>query len=123
MRLRYFTLFFCLFSLTACSKIDEHYYRLHPPALQAALKQCPQKNNFPVSCARLKALAQETSKLAYELQLNPQAFGQSIMDLQEQLAIAQKAGSEAEKVQINEIENKLQARLAVVRWLESPENY
>src|SRR3990167_5882513 len=88
MRLRYFFLTAALF-LTSCANHDENYYRLHPRKLQEALKQCPQNPSSLVTCEKLKQLAVEISQLAYELQMNPQAFGQKIVVLQHKIATKQ----------------------------------
>ena len=105
----------------ACSAHNEHYYRTHPKALQAAIQQCPAKSPSPLSCAQLKDIALRVNELAYQLRLDPQGYGQKILVLQEIIA-RQEANREEKEQQPSLDENKihLQERLAIVKWLESP---
>ncbi|WP_419418630.1 hypothetical protein ACNVED_08680 [Legionella sp. D16C41] len=113
--------------LTSCMAHNKEYYRNNPQALQAALKQCPKKQPATVSCEELSDIAQDLNRYAYELQLNPQQFGLKILNLQIQLATVnnelRKGNSEPTnlKDKIATSEQELKTRLAVVKWLESPE--
>lgn len=119
--IRVFLLFFLISSSAlACVAHDEQYYRLHPRALQEAIKVCPQKQACGVSCARLKQVALDVNKLAYELRLSPQDYGKKILALQELMAKQPVAASGAKASSQEDYKQELRARLAIVKWLESP---
>jgi hypothetical protein len=78
-----------------------------------------------MTCQQLDALANRMNKLAYELQLSPQGFGQKIMALQETIAKEQKqlkSDRVNTSLQASLTQNKrdLADHLAIVRWFESP---
>lgn len=113
--------------LVACAPKDEHYYRLHPRELEKVLKNCPAQHPAGIACDQLQSLALEVNQLAYTLQMNPQLFGKKIIELQEKLAKKQadfaKNPQNAElKAAIISIQDQLANRIAIVNWLESPEN-
>lgn len=109
-----------IISLSGCSKHDADYYRLHPKKLQEALKNCPSKAPAGMSCTELKTIAEHTSQLVYELQMNPQAFGLKIITLQQTLATESAKGpSDNSGIALK---RDLQERLAIIQWLESPES-
>ena len=117
----------CTLLLVACSPQNEHYYRTHPEALLNAIKKCPAQQPSQLSCKQLTAIANLTNELAYQLQTNPQTFGQKILALQQTIAaeIAElqspsKTSELAETLTKNE--QLLEQCLAVVQWLESPES-
>jgi hypothetical protein len=85
-----------------------YYYLLHHEALQKAMAQCPKFSPKNISCDELKNISLRANALAYELREDPQAFGNKILKLQ------QDASTTENKVQLAE-------RLAIVKWLESPE--
>lgn len=104
---------------------DVSYYRVHPIELQSVLKQCSDNPKTDETCKQLQLIAQQFNEQAYELQSNPQQFGQVILHLQETIAKAtielEKTPSKSEIATfIAENTAQLQQRLAVVRWLESP---
>ena len=112
--------------LLGCVAQDASYYQKHPQQLEAALKNCPNQPPKDMSCEQLAHLAVEMNQLAYQLQLNPQGFGQKILALQALLAEQKK--NMAENPNQVELKNKfeqnkrqLEQYLAVVKWLESPE--
>ncbi|MFC3909404.1 hypothetical protein ACFORL_10005 [Legionella dresdenensis] len=110
--------------LAGCSNKDENYYRTHPMELQKAIGECSGRTSG-LSCDQLKAIASDISRLAYELQLNPQAFGRKIISLQEQLAAKQSeyqkdASNQRLGQSIQAIQEELAQRMAIVKWLESP---
>lgn len=112
--------------LVACTTQDETYYRNNPQELQEAMKACPEKQPSHMSCQQLQELALDVNQLAMELQRNPQQFGQKIIQLQEQLAdIENQMKNDPQSVdsnaKISEIKIQLANRLAVVKWLETPE--
>ncbi|ASQ45650.1 hypothetical protein [Legionella clemsonensis] len=113
--------------LTACAVHEESYYRRNPQALQQAIKDCPNKKPQQMSCEQLTILAEGINQLAYQLQANPQAFGKKILALQETLAKQQaelkaNPSQSSLKISIEKNEKELAERLAIVRWLESPES-
>jgi len=73
----------CTLLLVACSPQNERYYRTHPEALQNAIKKCPAHQPSHLSCKQLTGIARITNELAYQLQTNPQTFGQKILALQQ----------------------------------------
>lgn len=112
--------------LNACQAHDAKYYQLNPKALQQAIKECPDKAPLDISCAELKTVAERVNALSYELQMNPQGFGRKILALQEELAnqelkLTQNPKQDILVKKIKETKKQLAQRLAIVRWLESPE--
>ncbi len=112
--------------LTACSSDTEEYYRLHPMKLQEALKNCPQSAPQAMSCDTLAQLASQLNQLAYQLQSNPQGFGETILKSQEQLGrleveLVHHQSDTALRARVNQEKRKIAEYLAVVKWLESPE--
>lgn len=110
--------------LTSCLAKNEHYYQTHPNELQQALKACPERHPQGLTCEQMDALATRMNKLAYQLQMSPQGFGQKILALQEAIANEQMqlTAENNEKLQASLTEKKrdLADHLAVVRWFESP---
>lgn len=73
--------------LAACStQSNEQYYRTHPQVLQDAIKNCSTGQSSRLSCEQLANIATSVNELAFQLQINPQAFGKKILSLQETLA-------------------------------------
>jgi len=113
--------------VVACSAHDDHYYSLHPDALQQALKKCPEQQPSQISCAQLKDVADRVNALAYELRLNPQDFGKQILVLQQTVAkqesvLQQQVNQPALTAELDKNRQQLKDRLAIVKWLESPES-
>ncbi|STX42787.1 secreted endonuclease [Legionella donaldsonii] len=114
-------------ALAACSTRDEQYYRLNPQALQQAIKDCPHKQPAQISCQQLAAINSSVYELVYQIQINPQEFGKQILSIQQELAkqriVLKKNPNQPElRKMIEENEQRLAERLAIVRWLESPES-
>ncbi|MGL5741075.1 MAG: hypothetical protein ACRCXC_00240 [Legionella sp.] len=114
-----------MLGLTSCSAKNEQFYMVHPNELQQAISACPENQPQGITCQQLDVLAKRLNKLAYQLHLSPQGFGQKIMALQE--TIAKQHGqfkTERDNANLKEslIQNKrdLADHLAVVRWFESP---
>ncbi|CEK10970.1 hypothetical protein [Legionella hackeliae] len=113
--------------LSACTVEDENYYRRNPQVLQQALKNCPDKKPSHISCEQLATLAASVNELAYQLQMNPQGFGKKILALQETLAkqrleLENNPNQPELKSLVEKNKQDLTQRLAIVRWLESPES-
>jgi len=92
---------------------DETYYSLNPGVLQKTIERCPDIEPKDITCATLKKLALRVNALADELRLDPQGFGQKILVLEENMAKA---------VALDTAQQELRERLAIVKWLESPES-
>ena len=125
--MRYIILVIISFWMVACSAHDEHYYSLHPDALQQALKQCPGQQPKHVSCEQLKTVALHVNDLANQLRANPQDYGKQILALQEtvakqETALQQNAKQPDLDAELNNNKQQLKERLAIVKWLESPES-
>ncbi len=128
--MKYLILSAIVFLLTACQKHDLHFYRLHPRDLQEAMNECPSQIKVDPSCEQLGKIAVDINQLVSELQQNPQDFGGNIITLQTHLVTMQtqynklsdldKKSTPLDK-SINDLKEKLAMRLAIVKWLESPE--
>ena len=124
--MRYFVLVCVSFLLVACGSEDAQYYRLHPQLLQTALKNCPQTSPRQISCDELVKIADEVNQLAYQLQRDPQDFGNIILSAQAKLAkleadaVNDTTQSDL-RAQIVQGKQKIAEYMAIVRWLESPE--
>lgn len=104
---------------------DEHYYSVHPDALRKVIVDCPKKQANNISCEQLNHLATQLNELAYQLRSDPQGYGKRILALQETIAKQETAldntSEQAELVPLlNENKLRLEQRIAVVKWLESP---
>jgi len=124
---KYWLVLLVMLGVTACKPKDERYYQTNPLELQKALKACPDKEPEGVSCLQIQVIARRLNALAYQLQINPQAFGGKILALQQTLAKQQedykKTGATQElKAEIERNRIELADLLAVVKWLESPES-
>lgn len=124
-RMKKLILILCYIFLAACSEPhDEAYYREHPEALKQKIVDCSLMPGN-LDCQKLDVIAIEMNKYIYDLQTGPQIFGQSILKLQETIA-SQKSQLKNEpkndtlKNNINNNQQSLSERLAIVRWLESP---
>lgn len=104
----------------------EMYYYLHPTKLQKALDACTQQTAIP-DCDELKQIAIRLNNAAFELRRNPQYFGKQILDLQETIA-KQEVSLENNPTQsdlaalLKNNRQELQRKLAIIKWLESPES-
>ncbi|HDY2643528.1 TPA: hypothetical protein RQP80_001146 [Legionella pneumophila] len=114
--------------LVSCQfKKDESYYRSHPSELQNALKLCPGTQPDGLSCQQLEAIGRRMNSLAYQLQYNPQEFGNKILALQQVIANQQREiQSKKDNAELQDSlkrnQEDLAYYLAVVKWLESPES-
>ena len=125
--MKYFILSLAVVCLTACTTHDEHYFLVNPKALNQALENCPKEHPSNLTCDQLDAIAVDVKKLSYALQSNPQEFGQQILLLQTQLAeLHQKLRTKPNQPEIaatvKSMTLQLEMRLAIVKWLESPES-
>ena len=113
----------CLFSLSGCSEKSSSYYWEHPQQLRDALTACQNQHANP-NCEKLYQIGYSMNVLALELQSNPQRFGSTLMKLQMELAEkkqAQAPSKQSTHSLLEPIEQEIQQRLAVIKWLESPE--
>ena len=123
--IKYFILVMASLWVVACMAHDERYYNLHPNALQKVIAECPQKQPTGISCEQLKNIASQVNDLAYQLRLSPQGYGKEILALQEMIAKQEgllhgDTNQQEQQVTLAENKQQLEARLAVVKWLESP---
>lgn len=112
---------------TACAAQNEQYYKLHPEQLRQAIAHCPDKHPPEVSCEQLADVAKMVNTLAYQLQISPQGFGKDILALQEKIAkqrstLKKEPNQSGLKSDLDKNEQNLKERLAIVKWLESPES-
>lgn len=112
--------------LTACVQKDVQYYWQHPDKLQAVLASCPSVQPQHIDCETLYTIQKTMSMLAIELQRNPQDFGKKIIGLQEHISkvtIQLKKDPDNQSLHntMMHLKTELDQRLAVARWLESPE--
>lgn len=112
--------------LSSCSAPkDEQYYRDNPRELQYLAKACPAQNTSNLTCEQLTKLALDMNKLAFELQMEPQHFGHKILNLQNSIYLEQKSlaavPNSAMQDALVKKQEELKQRLAIVKWLESPE--
>lgn len=111
--------------LTSCMKKDEAYYQTHPNELQQAIKSCPKQQSQGMTCNQLQELARRMNQLAYQLQQNPQGFGNKILMLQDAIGRQEQQlktdiGNKELQEEIARNQHDLAEYLAVVKWLESP---
>ena len=124
--LRWFPLMFFVLALSACTIHDERYYTLHPKALAHAMKQCPNASNGEMSCERLEKIARKLNHMAYSLRRDQQGFGKDLIALQEKryaetIRVRENPAQPQLKEALQKTERRLETRLAVVKWLLSPE--
>jgi hypothetical protein len=123
---KYLVVILIALGLTSCNMKNEQYYLSKPKELQKALKACPNQAPQGLSCQQLEQIGDRMNRLAYQLQSNPQAFGNKILALQQTIAAQQ---LELKKNRTKELQASLAQNqhdlvdfLAVVKWLESPES-
>lgn len=123
---KYLVVILIAFGLTSCNVKNEHYYLSNPKELQKAMKNCPNQHPQELSCEQIEQIAKRMNGLAYQLQSNPQDFGNKILILQQtvasqQLELKKSDSSQELKDSLKQNEHDLADLLAVVKWLESPE--
>jgi hypothetical protein len=99
----------------------------HPKELQKAIKACPNQQLQGLTCQQIEQISNHMSGLAYELQMNPQAFGNKILALQQTIAnqkieLKKNGANQELKKSLEDNQHDLADFLAVVKWLESPES-
>jgi chromosome segregation ATPase len=120
------TLFWIFLSscLISCSIDSTQYYKSHPKELQEALQKCPTPPSPSISCEQLQQMAVRIDKLAFSLRSNPQEYGLGILSLQEKISqqesMLQQKDDPALQEQLKHAKEELEARIVVVKWLESP---
>jgi|HubBroStandDraft_6_1064221.scaffolds.fasta_scaffold825073_2 hypothetical protein len=123
---KYLVVILIAIGFTSCSEKNEHYYQLHPKELQNALKTCPNQGPQGVTCQQLDQLGKRMNSLAYELQSNPQAFGNKILTLQQTITNQglelKKNNNQELKISLAQNQRDLADCMSVVKWLESPES-
>lgn len=124
--IRYIILVMTSLWMTACAAHDDYYYSVHPKILQQVLQACPTKQSRDISCDQLKNIALQVNESAYQLRLDPQTYGKKILLLQQiiskqESALQEKSNQPDLQSSLKENKRHLQERLAIVKWLESPE--
>ena len=121
--MRLFFLGLAVLVLAACQAKDERFYRANPQALQQALDDCSNGKMPRSECDKLDTIARDSNRLAYELQKNAQEFGKQVLLLQMELGNlqAKKPQTAEDKKIMDSLSEQLATRLAIVKWLESPE--
>jgi hypothetical protein len=115
----------CGFSMFSVK--DDRYYRQHPDELQKALILCPKQTDAMLSCDDMVLLAKEINALSYDLQKDPQLFGQKITTLQTLIINQEKSlklsntNHDLLKEEISKNKKQLMTLLSIVKWLESPQ--
>ncbi len=118
---------FCLFLSSWFHVVWAHnsdYYVFNPNETQKALARCPQQSPADISCDQLEQIAIRLSDLATELRINPQAYGRSILSIQEKIAkqieISKLHSTSELNSELNQNQHSLRERLTIIKWLESP---
>ncbi|BCA95232.1 hypothetical protein TUM19329_15930 [Legionella antarctica] len=124
---KYLVVILIALGLTSCNVKNEQYYLSNPKELQKALKACPNQTPQGLSCQQLEQIGGRMNRLAYQLQSNPQAFGNKILVLQQaisnqQLALKKNSSSKELQASLALNQRNLVDYMAVVKWLESPES-
>ena len=104
------------------------YYREHPSRIQAALLACPYSKPKGITCQELSHVAQDTQALLFELEQTPQQYGLNIMRIQANIASYQlmmqhvMSTSQQQRLlhTLDSEQQRLNARLALIRLLETP---
>lgn len=123
---KYLLIILVALGLASCNTKDEHYYQSNLKELQHVLKACPEKAPKGVTCQQLEQIGRRMNSLGYELQANPQAFGNKILGLQQTIAnqvkeLEKNSNNEELKTSLAQNQRDLADYLSVVKWLESPE--
>lgn len=123
--MKYVLIFGLLLSSVFAYAFESEYFHLNPEALQKSLNECPHRAPEGVSCEQLSVIALDVNQLVSELKTDPQAFGYSILLLQQNIATQElkikNNPSQPELITILEKDKlELAHRMAIVKWLESP---
>ncbi|MCX7114929.1 MAG: hypothetical protein NTW08_03325 [Gammaproteobacteria bacterium] len=104
--------------LVGCVTHDDAYYQTHPKAVFEALQHCVSGDIAkPQDCQQIEKIASVFRGWMNEIQSNSQAFGQKIIKIQQYCGQVSLSKEKKEKCH-----QELEMRLAVVKWLESPES-
>lgn len=106
--------------LTGCSERASSYYWQHPQALHDALIKCQTHRNT-ATCENLSQIGYSMNILGQELQANPQDYGKILLNLQMELAEKSAQKQENTDESLQSLQQEIEQRLAVIKWLESPE--
>jgi len=114
-----------LFVASICLAHDATYYSLNPKEIQQALDGCPARHPQDVSCEQLSEIATQVNALVSELRMDPQAYGRTILAMQETIATqAALTGTQqatpALQAELIKNQQALRERLSIIKWLESP---
>ena len=115
---------FCLFIslwINVSFGDNVNYYMMNPKKMQHALALCPKQHPKGVSCEQLTKAADHMNELAMELRMDPLAYGQSIIRLQETIAAQIANSNQSEDLKLLNNKQALAERLTIIKLLESPE--
>lgn len=117
-------LILCSATYVAQANRIEDRYLSSPQKLESALMNCPRQHPADITCDQLNDIGETINRLVAELQMNPQAYGLSILALQttlsQQLVLDRQQPSLQLQQQIAHNQQTLHERLSVIKWLESP---
>lgn len=114
--IKYLTTVLWLFWSATGLAHDANYYKNNPNKLEEAITSCSVSRTNGLNCDELKKIALRVNELSYEIRVSPQGFGQKILMLEEAILSPM-----AQQSDISSAREELQERLAIVKWLESPE--
>lgn len=106
--------------LVGCSERSSSYYWQHPQVLHDALIKCQQNRNTAI-CDKISQIGYSMNILGQELQANPEEYGKTLLNLQMQLAEKSAQDTHTNDQSLQSLQQEIQQRLAVIKWLESPE--
>lgn len=98
----------------------------HPEALQKVIADCPHKQPKNISCKKLQEIGLRLNNFIFKFQTDAQNYGQDILNLQNKIVLEEEEltkspESDALKLAIEKDKMEVGERLAIVRWLASPE--
>ncbi|MDP3560785.1 MAG: hypothetical protein Q8R83_01230 [Legionellaceae bacterium] len=103
---------------------DVNYYKMNPNQIEQALLDCQDQQATSGACNELSELEGSVNKLIAELRMDPQAYGRTILAMQEaiakQMALAKQQSTPELKIELAKNQQLLRERLSVIKWLESP---
>ena len=107
-----------------CTAQNNAFENMTPANLKIALDKCHSNQKPNKNCDHLKQIADEMSRLAYKLRLDPLAYGQKIIQLQSSIVQnteLMKNNSSSESAEVLAAQQRsLAEHLQIISWLASP---
>jgi hypothetical protein len=124
---KYLVVILIALGLNSCNGKKEPYYMSHPKELQKAMQACPNQQPQGLSCQQIEQISNRLNSLAYQLQSNPQGFGNKILAMQQTIAkqeveLKTNTANYELKMSLQQNQHDLIDFLVVVKLLESPES-